>query len=109
MPPCNILIVTVSEVSEISGENDISVSGNLNAVGDFVPGTFNTKTRTFTPADEIFSAVPAPKRESKKSFITPHWYLIDSAVVFPSYCPLFWILSTTNVQHKDKDIYTGRR
>lgn len=37
------------EVSKISGENDISVSGNLNAVGDFVAGTFNTKTRTFTP------------------------------------------------------------
>ena len=43
--------IVSTEVSEISGENDISVSGNLNAVGDFVPGTFNTKTRTFTPAD----------------------------------------------------------
>lgn len=41
-------IVSV-EVSKISGENDISVSGNLNAVGDFVAGTFNTETRTFTP------------------------------------------------------------
>lgn len=44
-------IVSV-EVSSISGESDISVSGNLNAVGDFVEGTFNTKTCTFTPIGE---------------------------------------------------------
>lgn len=42
--------IVSTEISKISGENDISVSGNLNAVGDFVPGTFNTKTKTFTPA-----------------------------------------------------------
>lgn len=52
--------IVSTEVSEISGENDISVSGNLNAVGDFVPGTFNTKTRTFTPATEENPAEPTP-------------------------------------------------
>ena len=51
--------IVSTEVSEISGENDISLSGNLNAVGDFIPGTFNTKTRTFTPAtDETGSENP---------------------------------------------------
>ena len=51
--------IVSTEVSEIIGENDISVSGNLNAVGDFIPGTFNTKTRTFTPAtDETGSENP---------------------------------------------------
>lgn len=44
--------VVSCEISEISGENDIQVSGNLNAVGDFVDGTFNTTTRKFTPAEE---------------------------------------------------------
>lgn len=43
-------------VSEISGENKMSMSGNLNAVGDPVFGTFNTTTKTFTesnaPADD---------------------------------------------------------
>jgi len=52
--------IVSTEVSEISGENDISVSGNLNAVGDFVPGTFNTKTRTFTPATEENPTEPTP-------------------------------------------------
>lgn len=42
--------IVSAEISKFSGDNDISVSGNLNAVGDFIPGTFNTKTRTFTPA-----------------------------------------------------------
>ena len=42
---------TVSaEISSISGEDEIAVSGNLNAVGDPVDGTFNTETRVFTPA-----------------------------------------------------------
>lgn len=40
--------IVSAEISEISGEGDIHVSGNLNAVGDFVDGTFNTSTRTFT-------------------------------------------------------------
>lgn len=40
---------TVSaEVSKVSGENKMSLSGNLNAVGDPVLGTFNTETKTFT-------------------------------------------------------------
>lgn len=40
---------TVSiEVSSISGENKMAISGNLNAVGDPVLGTFNTSTKTFT-------------------------------------------------------------
>lgn len=46
------LFVVSAEISEISGENDMHVSGNLNAVGDFVGGTFNTKTKTFTPVTE---------------------------------------------------------
>lgn len=44
--------IVSAEISEISGETDIQVSGNLNAVGDFVGGTFNTSTKTFTPAEE---------------------------------------------------------
>lgn len=39
-----------AEISEVSGDTDIQVSGNLNAVGDPVDGTFNTETKTFTPA-----------------------------------------------------------
>lgn len=40
------------EISSISGEGGgvMKVTGNLNGVGDFVDGTFNTETRTFTPA-----------------------------------------------------------
>lgn len=38
------------EVSSLSGENKQSLSGNLNCVGDPVMGTFNTSTKTFTPA-----------------------------------------------------------
>ena len=30
----------------------MKVSGNLNGVGDFVDGTFNTTTKTFTAAGE---------------------------------------------------------
>ena len=38
------------EVASISGENKMNISGNLNAVGDPVLGTFNTTTKTFTAA-----------------------------------------------------------
>lgn len=38
------------EVSELSGENKMTLSGNLNAVGDPIDGTFNTRTKVFTPA-----------------------------------------------------------
>lgn len=47
--------IVSAEISEIGGENNISVSGNLNAVGDFVGGTFNTKTRIFTDAEDAGS------------------------------------------------------
>ncbi|HBF64744.1 MAG TPA: hypothetical protein DDW34_02070 [Clostridium sp.] len=38
------------EVASISGEGggNVKVTGNLNGVGDFVDGTFNTETKTFT-------------------------------------------------------------
>ena len=40
------------EVSSVSGEGGgiMKVTGNLNGVGDFIDGTFNTATKTFTPA-----------------------------------------------------------
>lgn len=40
------------EVFSISGEGGgvMKVTGNLNGVGDFVDGTFNTETKKFTPA-----------------------------------------------------------
>lgn len=43
-----------TEISDISGEGakPIVLSGNLNQVGDFVDGEFNTTTKTFTPAGE---------------------------------------------------------
>lgn len=39
------------EVSGVAGGGGetIKVTGNLNGVGDFVDGTFNTSTKTFTP------------------------------------------------------------
>lgn len=42
------------EVSSCSGSGGqkIEVSGNLNAKGDPIEGTFNTTTRTFTPTEE---------------------------------------------------------
>lgn len=43
------LFTVSAEISSISGENEIAVSGNLNAVGDPVNGTFNTETLAFTP------------------------------------------------------------
>ncbi len=44
------LFTVSAEISSISGEDEIAVSGNLNAVGDPIDGTFNTETRVFTPA-----------------------------------------------------------
>lgn len=41
--------VVSAEITSISGEDEIAVAGNLNAVGDPVNGTFNTETKTFTP------------------------------------------------------------
>jgi len=38
------------EVSTFSGEKKQTISGTMNAVGDPVLGTFNTSTKTFTPA-----------------------------------------------------------
>lgn len=43
------LFIVSAEISSISGEDEIAVSGNLNAVGDPIDGTFNTTTKTFTP------------------------------------------------------------
>lgn len=44
--------VVSAEISSISGENKQAIEGNLNAVGDPVLGTFDTKTNTFTPAEK---------------------------------------------------------
>ena len=38
------------ELSDITGESKQEMSGNLNAVGDPVDGTFDTKAKTFEPA-----------------------------------------------------------
>ena len=38
------------EVSSITGEKKMSLSGNLNTIGDPVLGTFNTTTKRFTEA-----------------------------------------------------------
>ena len=46
------LFTVSAEISSISGEDEIAVSGNLNAVGDPVNGTFNTTTKVFTPLAE---------------------------------------------------------
>ena len=40
--------IVSAEISSMKGEDEMSVSGNLNAVGDPLDGTFNTETRTFT-------------------------------------------------------------
>lgn len=37
-------------VDSVSGESKQELSGTLNALGDPVDGTFNTSTKTFTPA-----------------------------------------------------------
>ena len=44
--------VVSAEISSISGENKMTLSGNLNAVGDPVLGTFDTSTKKFTAASE---------------------------------------------------------
>ena len=44
--------IVSAEVSSISGENKMTMSGNLNAVGDPVLGTFDVGTKKFTPAVE---------------------------------------------------------
>lgn len=46
------LFKVCAEISDFKGEGGekIEVSGNLNAVGDPVQGTFNVSTKTFTPA-----------------------------------------------------------
>lgn len=44
------LFTVAAEISDITGETDIAVSGNLNAVGDPINGSFNTTTKTFTAA-----------------------------------------------------------
>jgi len=43
------LFTVSAEITSISGEDEIAVAGNLNAVGDPIDGTFNTETKTFTP------------------------------------------------------------
>lgn len=48
--------IVSAEISEVSGDTDIQVSGNLNAVGDPIDGTFNTQTKTFTAATESAGA-----------------------------------------------------
>lgn len=44
--------VVSAEISDISGEDDQVVSGNLNAVGDPVDGTFNVTTKTFVATSD---------------------------------------------------------
>lgn len=41
--------VVSAEISSIAGENKMTLSGNLNAVGDPVNGKFDVSTKTFTP------------------------------------------------------------
>lgn len=52
------LFTVSAEISGISGEDEMEVSGNLNAVGDPVDGTFNTITRVFTPLKEGETVLP---------------------------------------------------
>lgn len=42
--------IVSAEISDITGENKQELSGNLNAVGDPVDGTFNTTEKTFQAA-----------------------------------------------------------
>jgi len=51
--PARLFRVSV-EVTDVSGEgtNIVEISGNLNVVGDFVPGVFNIVTKEFTPLTE---------------------------------------------------------
>ncbi len=39
-----------AEIADITGENKMTISGNLNACGDPTDGTFNTSTLEFTEA-----------------------------------------------------------
>jgi hypothetical protein len=52
--PARKFVVAV-EVSGITGAGTeiMKMSGNLNGVGDFVKGTFNTSTSVFTPDSEV--------------------------------------------------------
>lgn len=43
--------IVSAEITNMKGEDEMQVSGNLNAVGDFVTGTFNTETRMFTEVE----------------------------------------------------------
>lgn len=49
------LMICAAEITDISGEGGeaITLSGNLNQVGAFTEGTFNLKTRVFTPKPEM--------------------------------------------------------
>lgn len=40
-----------AEISDFKGENKMTMSGNLNAVGDPIDGTFNISTKTFTATE----------------------------------------------------------
>ena len=42
--------VVAVEVSDFTGENKMTISGNLNAVGDPILGTFDTTALAFAPA-----------------------------------------------------------
>lgn len=55
--PARQFVVSV-EVSGVSGDggSSIAVAGNLNVVGDFVDGTFNLATKTFTATGETGDA-----------------------------------------------------
>ena len=44
-------------IDSISGEKKIAISGNFNAVGDPVDGTFNTVDKTFTAVDSVSSDI----------------------------------------------------
>lgn len=46
------LFTVSAEITSISGEDEIAVAGNLNAVGDPINGTFNTETKVFAPIAE---------------------------------------------------------
>lgn len=52
------LFVVSAEISSISGEDEIAVSGNLNAVGDPIDGKFNTTTKVFTPTTGNDGTIP---------------------------------------------------
>lgn len=42
--------IVAAEVADFTGENKMTISGNLNAVGDPILGTFDTTALAFTPA-----------------------------------------------------------